>query len=92
MVEAVDINRNTAASIVTRDTGSSNLSSYSKGVRLNLMIIGNSSVGKTSLMSMHVRKKFNMEVNSTSGVDFMQAKYISKDGSDCRFKIWDTGG
>ena len=36
--------------------------------------------------------KFNMEVNSTSGVDFLQAKYISKDGSDCRFKIWDTGG
>ena len=92
MVEAIDTSRNTAASIVTRDTGASSARQSTFGVRLNLMIIGNSSVGKTSLMSMHVRKKFNMEVNSTSGVDFLQAKYISKDGSVCRFKIWDTGG
>ena len=60
--------------------------------RFNLMIIGNTKVGKTSLMSMHCRKKFSADVFSTTGVDFLQTLYTSKDETLCRFKIWDTGG
>lgn len=43
-------------------------------------------------MSMHVRKKFNADVFSTSGVDFLQTSFTSKDNTQCRFKVWDTGG
>ena len=60
--------------------------------RFNLMLIGNHQVGKTSLLSMHVRKKFNPEAFATAGVDFLQKDFTSKDGTRSRIKIWDTGG
>ena len=43
-------------------------------------------------MSMHVRKKFNPDVFSTTGVDFLRTVHTSKDGTLCKVKIWDTGG
>ena len=61
-------------------------------MNINLLIIGDTSVGKTSILKRYVNKKFDPNKMSTSGVDFMMVKYQSENGEDCRVKIWDTAG
>ena len=56
-------------------------------------MIGDASVGKTSILRRHVNKKFDMNKIPTTGVDFQTVKYTSLDGNHlCRIKIWDTAG
>ena len=59
---------------------------------LNLIVIGNAGVGKTSLMFKYVKDIFRQETNATVGIDYLQKKYTSKSGQKCKFKIWDTAG
>ena len=44
-------------------------------VWLNLMIIGSNSVGKTSILVRHTRKKFDTAYIATIGVAFIQSEY-----------------
>ena len=46
-------------------------------VCLNLILLGQSNVGKTSLMIRYLRKKFNADVANTIGVDYMKCIYKS---------------
>ena len=59
----------------------------------NLVIVGDMSVGKTSIMNQYVTRKFNESLAATTGVGFMCANYTSKESQEkCKIKIWDTAG
>lgn len=56
-----------------------------------LVIIGDSGVGKTNLLSRWARNQFSMSTRSTIGVEFM-SKSIELDGEQTNVQCWDTCG
>ena len=52
-------------------------SEESKPIHFNLMMIGDQSVGKTSIMKRYVNKKFDANKIATTGVDFSTVRYKS---------------
>ena len=60
---------------------------------MNLIILGDGSVGKTSMIKMYAEKKFTPVHMATLGLDFAQ-KNLMLPGFDKEFmvKIWDTAG
>ena len=58
------------------------------------MILGDQSVGKTSLIKQFGKEnKFDEnEYKTTIGIDFITTKYKSKKGDEFSIKIWDTAG
>ena len=59
--------------------------------RFKIMLIGESTVGKTSFISRYVNNSFKMEYISTVGIDF-QIKNVNIKGKSIRLQIWDTAG
>ena len=55
-----------------------------------LIVIGESSVGKTSLIQSFVNNQFSNSVVSTIGIDFLIKKF-EVDGTTYKLQIWDTG-
>jgi len=62
-----------------------------KKVLLKVIILGDSSVGKTSLMNQYVNKKFSNQYKATIGADFL-TKDVSLDDKLLTLQIWDTAG
>eukprot|EP00696_Hemimastix_kukwesjijk_P004275 gnl/Hemi2/15275_TR5143_c0_g1_i1.p2 gnl/Hemi2/15275_TR5143_c0_g1~~gnl/Hemi2/15275_TR5143_c0_g1_i1.p2 ORF type:complete len:213 (+),score=65.48 gnl/Hemi2/15275_TR5143_c0_g1_i1:110-748(+) len=62
-----------------------------KKVLLKVIILGDSNVGKTSLMNQYVHKKFNQQYKATIGADFL-TKEIAVDDRLVTMQIWDTAG
>lgn len=58
---------------------------------LKVIILGDSGVGKTSLMNQYVQKKFTKEYKATIGADFL-TKEIEIDDKTVTLQIWDTAG
>ena len=58
---------------------------------IKTLVIGDSRVGKTSLLLKYVDKSFPDEHISTIGVEYKE-KLITKDGFNIRLQIWDTAG
>lgn len=58
---------------------------------MKVILLGDSGVGKTSLMHRYVNQKFSQSYQSTIGVDFL-SKDIMVDNSLCVMQIWDTAG
>ncbi|KAG2424861.1 hypothetical protein CHLRE_06g311900v5 [Chlamydomonas reinhardtii] len=58
---------------------------------LKVIILGDSGVGKTSLMNQYVQKKFTKEYKATIGADFL-TKEIEVDDKKVTMQIWDTAG
>ncbi|CAF0893920.1 unnamed protein product [Rotaria sordida] len=56
-----------------------------------ILIIGDSGVGKSSLMVRFVDDIFTAAYITTIGVDFKMST-INVDGHECRIQIWDTAG
>merc|ERR1712072_904425 len=70
-------------------------SSTRKKVLLKVIILGDSSVGKTSLMNMYVNRKFNNQYKATIGADFLTKEVMVDHNGDHRLvtmQIWDTAG
>ena len=61
---------------------------------LNVIIVGDPSVGKTAMIRSFISKTFNEEHVATLGIDFMQYKYITpnEEKKEVEIKIWDTAG
>ena len=56
-----------------------------------LLLVGNASVGKTSLFFRFINNKFLNSYSSTIGVDF-QTKIYEHKGYKIKLQIWDTAG
>ena len=58
---------------------------------LKIIILGDSGVGKTSLMNQFVSNKFSSQYKATIGADFL-TKEITIDDKNVTLQIWDTAG
>jgi len=56
-----------------------------------IVLIGDSFVGKSNLLSRFTRNQFNMESKNTIGVEFA-TRSIQTDGKTIKAQIWDTAG
>ncbi|KAG2175669.1 hypothetical protein INT43_001316 [Umbelopsis isabellina] len=56
-----------------------------------VVLIGDSGVGKTNLLSRFTRNEFNLESKSTIGVEFA-TRSIQVDSKTIKAQIWDTAG
>ena len=60
-------------------------------LKLKLLLIGDTEVGKTSLLLKYIDHVFPEEHIATIGVEYKD-KYIIKDNYNIRLQIWDTAG
>jgi Ras-related protein Rab-7A len=60
-------------------------------VLLKIIILGDSGVGKTSLMNQYVTRKFSNQYKATIGADFL-TKEVMIDDKLVTLQIWDTAG
>eukprot|EP00696_Hemimastix_kukwesjijk_P014351 gnl/Hemi2/28338_TR9362_c0_g1_i1.p2 gnl/Hemi2/28338_TR9362_c0_g1~~gnl/Hemi2/28338_TR9362_c0_g1_i1.p2 ORF type:complete len:212 (-),score=76.63 gnl/Hemi2/28338_TR9362_c0_g1_i1:127-762(-) len=67
------------------------MSANKKKVLLKVIILGDSNVGKTSLMHQYVHQKFSQQYKATIGADFL-TKEIVVDDRLVTMQIWDTAG
>jgi len=58
---------------------------------LKVIILGDSAVGKTSLMNRFVKQEFSQQYRATIGADFL-SKEIMVDNKLVTLQIWDTAG
>lgn len=58
---------------------------------VKIVIIGEASVGKTSLMSKFVSDTFSDEIQPTIGCD-IQNKSVTVEGTHLEVRLWDTAG
>ncbi|XP_016341327.1 RAB11a, member RAS oncogene family, like isoform X2 [Sinocyclocheilus anshuiensis] len=56
-----------------------------------VVLIGDSGVGKSNLLSRFTRNEFNLESKSTIGVEFA-TRSIHVEGKNVKAQIWDTAG
>lgn len=67
------------------------MASARKKILLKVIILGDSGVGKTSLMNQYVNKKFSNQYKATIGADFL-TKEVFVDDRQVTMQIWDTAG
>ena len=63
----------------------------SNRVVIRLLMIGDSSVGKTSLVIRYDEDSFSTKYMTTIGVDYRD-KFVDIDGQPVKLQIWDTAG
>ncbi|KAA8494526.1 Ras-related protein Rab7 [Porphyridium purpureum] len=63
----------------------------SKTKLLKIVILGDSGVGKTSLMERYVNQRFSQQYKATIGADFL-SKDIELEDRMANLQIWDTAG
>ncbi|GAB5372671.1 hypothetical protein AAMO2058_001684700 [Amorphochlora amoebiformis] len=64
---------------------------HRKKTLLKVIILGDSNVGKTSLMNRYVHQKFSSQYKATIGADFL-IKHVGVDEKLTTLQIWDTAG
>ena len=62
-----------------------------RNITLKYLVIGDSGVGKTSMLVRYCEDCFQTDYLSTIGVDF-KIKRIEQDGNSITLNIWDTAG
>ena len=68
-----------------------NCSSEEYDQLFKIVILGDSTVGKSSLIHRFTQDKFKHHVETTIGVDF-DMKNVEVDGKTIKATIWDTAG
>ncbi|KAG9128920.1 hypothetical protein Leryth_009666 [Lithospermum erythrorhizon] len=56
-----------------------------------IVIIGDSAVGKSNILSRYARNEFNLHSKATIGVEF-QTQSVEINGKEVKAQIWDTAG
>ncbi len=56
-----------------------------------IVLIGDSGVGKSNILSRYIKNEFNIDTKSTVGVEF-GSKSLELKGSRIKAQIWDTAG
>ena len=57
-----------------------------------VVLLGDTGVGKSSLVLRFITNEFKPYVESTIGASFMSKLLMDPDGSAVKFQIWDTAG
>jgi len=65
--------------------------SQKKAVLLKVMLLGNASVGKTSVFQRFIKDQYSQTYKATIGADFF-SKNLRVDDTDVVLQIWDTAG
>ena len=65
--------------------------SHSLG-KFKVVFLGESSVGKTSLINRFIYDNFDGAFRATIGIDFMTKRVLREDHKTVKFQIWDTAG
>ena len=60
-------------------------------LKIRVMLIGDSNVGKTSIIKRYCKNQFSPSYISTVGIDF-ETKYLKINGKMVNLQIWDTAG
>ena len=68
-----------------------NKMNFGQDYLFKILLIGDSGVGKTAILSKFIDEKFVENHVSTIGVDF-KIKTINLDGKNIKLQIWDTAG
>ncbi|KAJ1963339.1 Ras- protein Rab-7A [Dipsacomyces acuminosporus] len=63
-----------------------------RNVYIKAIILGDSGVGKTSLMHQFVQKRFTSQYKATIGADFLKKDVEIGDGRVAEVSCWDTAG
>ena len=75
---------NLKTEIITDEMGKIDLS-------FKIIIIGDSGVGKSNILSMYLRNEFKQDSKSTVGVEF-GANKLTINNTTIKAQIWDTAG
>lgn len=59
----------------------------SRNILFKVIILGDSGVGKTSLMNQYVNKKFISQYKATIGADFLTKNIQSEDGTNISLQV-----
>jgi small GTP-binding protein len=59
--------------------------------KFKVVLVGDQSVGKSSIISRYIRNEFDPTKNPTIGIDFI-SKNIAVSGKMIRLQLWDTAG
>ena len=57
-----------------------------------IVLIGDSGVGKSNLLSRFTKNEFNLESKATIGVEFATKAITLENGQHVKAQIWDTAG
>ena len=60
--------------------------------KMQVIILGDGAVGKTSVLKMYQEKQFTQSHMATIGLDYVSTAYKAPTGEDIAVKIWDTAG
>lgn len=60
-------------------------------IKIKVMLLGESQIGKTSIIQRYVKNNFNLSYITTVGVDF-QLKTLHLNNKTVKLQIWDTAG
>lgn len=63
-----------------------------KNYIFKILVAGNASAGKTSLLVRYVEDKFDERSTMTMGVDFFIKQVNFDSGKNCLLQLWDLGG
>ena len=67
-------------------------SSENSGPLLKLVMMGNSAVGKSNMVSRFIKDEFNPSSAATAGIEFATQAVVMPSGLSVRVQIWDTAG
>jgi small GTP-binding protein len=64
-----------------------------KAIPCKVVLIGESGVGKTSIISRYLLNKFSATLGSTPGANFTtKTVFLEEENQSIKFEIWDTAG
>ncbi|TFY74506.1 hypothetical protein EWM64_g9505, partial [Hericium alpestre] len=67
-------------------------SRYDHGIDAKIVVMGNTGVGKTSLLQRYTQNKFDPKNTTSTTGAFFVTKKISVNGLKVRLQLWDTAG
>lgn len=80
------------SSTLSKSSEPSQSSQSPPSLYFKVIMVGNSSTGKTSIINRYFDGYFNDSIPSTIGVDYRVKPIITKDGKKVKINIWDTAG